>query len=103
MGYRTITYDEQYEISDTEQDVFSYANDLAGQDVIPVSMRTFDATFKPSQLTVNGRSGRRVGCIIAEDQMRYKVFDIDLEDEDEEEEEVGEESMEMDQETETYG
>jgi anaphase-promoting complex subunit 4 len=51
---------------------------------------------------VNGIGGRRVGCVVAKDSLRYSVFDLDHEDDDEEEEESDKRdadgSMEVDEE-----
>jgi len=36
-----------------------------------------DQSWIPERLEVNGRTGRRAVCIIAEDRMRYRIYDID--------------------------
>lgn len=46
------------------------------------------------RLEVNGRKGRRVVCCVAQDKMRYRIFDLDGGEEGGEEEEEGEEEME---------
>jgi len=87
----TINYDEDYDPEDLAESVCSYADGLDGQDINIVSRRVFDSGFTPSQLTVNGRKGRRVGCVVAEDRVTYLVFDLDQEEYDEGEEEGEEE------------
>ena len=32
---------------------------------------------KPARLEVNGRKGRRVVCVVFDDKIRYKLFDLD--------------------------
>ncbi|KAK7203805.1 anaphase-promoting complex, cyclosome, subunit 4-domain-containing protein [Myxozyma melibiosi] len=48
--------------------------------------RAFTEEFVPVALAVNGRPGRRVAAVLADDRQRYMVFDIDDNEEDEEEE-----------------
>ena len=40
---------------------------------------TFPAgpTWTPESLEINGRKGRRAVCVLAEDRLRYRVFDLD--------------------------
>ncbi len=47
--------------------------------------RDFDDSFIPISIALNGREGRRIGCILADDSQRYLIFDLD-EDEEENEE-----------------
>ncbi|KAL7274864.1 hypothetical protein RUND412_002226 [Rhizina undulata] len=104
--YNTVSYDFDYDAEDLGDSVCSYAEGLPGQEMEIVSRRTFDASFVPAEVTVNGTKSRRVGCVIGEDQVRYKVFDIDQEEpeddaqEDDEkvEEQENEEEMEVDDE-----
>lgn len=94
--YDTITYDENYDPEDLAESVCSYAEALPGQKMEVVTRRLFEPGFTPVQVTVNGGRGRRVGCVIAEDRMKYIVFDLDGRDEEEEEEEeVEDEEQEM--------
>ncbi|KAH8153432.1 uncharacterized protein LAJ45_02244 [Morchella importuna] len=86
IAYDIITYDENYDHEDLSESVFSYAEALQGEEMAVVTRRQFDSSFIPVQLTINGNKGRRVGCVIAEDRMRYIVFDLDGQEEDEEEE-----------------
>lgn len=38
---------------------------------------TFPAdSFRPVQIEVNGRKGRRVVCALGQDRQRYKIFDL---------------------------
>lgn len=100
--YNSITYDENYDSDDLAESVYSYAEGLPGQEMEVVTRRPFEVGFTPAQVTVNGGVSRRVGCVIAEDRMRYIVFDLD-EREIEGEEEDGDEaeqSMAVDDETE---
>ncbi|KAK9448201.1 anaphase-promoting complex, cyclosome, subunit 4-domain-containing protein [Limtongia smithiae] len=46
--------------------------------------REFDSEFVPIALSVNGRKGRRVGCVLADDRQRFIVFDVDDEELDDE-------------------
>lgn len=94
IAYDIITYDENYDHEDLAESVFSYAEALQGEEMAVVTRRQFDSSFIPVQLTINGNKGRRVGCVIAEDRMRYIVFDLDGQEEDEEDEE-GEDEGEM--------
>ncbi|KAK9461835.1 anaphase-promoting complex, cyclosome, subunit 4-domain-containing protein [Lipomyces oligophaga] len=52
-------------------------------------VKKFDDDFIPAQITLNGRKGRRVGCVLAQDMQRYRVFDLDEEEEQEEDIEGG--------------
>lgn len=101
--YNSITYDENYDPEDLAESVCSYAEAVPGQEMEVVTRRPFEAEFIPVQVTVNGGLGRRVGCVIAEDRMKYIVFDLDekeVEGEEEEEEEEDEQGMAVDDETE---
>ena len=44
-----------------------------------VLQHTFPAgpTWTPECLEINGRKGRRAVCVLAEDRLRYRVFDLD--------------------------
>lgn len=51
---------------------------ISDQEVdLEYSQHTFDSLFRPARLEVNGRKGRRVVCILAEDNLHYRVFDLD--------------------------
>ncbi|KAI9802111.1 MAG: hypothetical protein M1833_002032 [Piccolia ochrophora] len=41
------------------------------------SCHTFSESFRPASLEINGRKGRRVLCVLGEDHLHYKVFDLD--------------------------
>lgn len=101
MIYNSITYDESYDPEDLAESVYSYAEALTGQKMEVVTRRPFETGFTPVQVTVNGGVSRRVGCVIAEDRMRYIVFDLDeREIEEEEDDDEAEQSMAVDDETE---
>lgn len=36
-----------------------------------------ESTFRPEKLEVNGRKGRRVVCVLDQDGLRYRAFDLD--------------------------
>ncbi|KAI9827716.1 MAG: hypothetical protein M1832_004205 [Thelocarpon impressellum] len=63
------------------QDAFQSpaAMQLSAQDVVNrYSCLAFAAdSFRPARLEVNGRKGRRVVCLLGEDGLHYKVFDLD--------------------------
>ncbi|KAF8535008.1 anaphase-promoting complex, cyclosome, subunit 4-domain-containing protein [Trichophaea hybrida] len=86
MDYANLQYDEGYNPTNNSWSICSYAGLVHAQEVIPTSRRTFDAKWVPAQVIVNGKEGRRVGCVVAKDSVRYSVFDLDHEDEDEEDE-----------------
>lgn len=87
-----IIYDDGYDPSNLVESVCSYAARIGAHEAEVVSQRVFDYGFTPTQVTVNGRKGRRVGCALAGDGMAYVVFDLDQEEgEDEEEDEEVEE------------
>lgn len=46
----------------------------------PFVRHTFAASdrFKPLRLEINGRKGRRVVCVLAEDLRHYRIFDLDF-------------------------
>lgn len=104
MIYNSITYDENYDPEDLAESVYSYAEALPGQEMEVVTRRPFEVGFTPIQVTVNGGVSRRVGCVIAEDRMRYIVFDLDEREieevEDKNEDDEAEQSMVVDDETE---
>ncbi|KAI9675657.1 MAG: hypothetical protein M1817_001024 [Caeruleum heppii] len=35
------------------------------------------ASFYPTKLEINGRKGRRVVCVLAQDRMKYRIYDLD--------------------------
>ena len=56
------------------------ALDLADADTMTGYERhTFPAgkSWTPARLEINGRKGRRVMCVLAEDLIRYRLYDID--------------------------
>jgi anaphase-promoting complex subunit 4 len=36
-----------------------------------------DASWAPERIEINGRKGRRVVCVIAQDKIHYRIFDLD--------------------------
>ena len=53
-------------------------------------------TWTPERLEVNGRKGRRAVCVVAEDRVHYRIFDIDtLKAEADLSEKSGDEDSEM--------
>lgn len=50
----------------------------------PYTRHTFlgDRASQPGTLEVNGRKGRRVLCVLDQDGLRYRVFDLDSNAED---------------------
>jgi len=54
-------------------------------------------SWTPQRLEVNGRKGRRAACVVAEDRIHYRIFDVDAPIE---EAEVGEEGQDADEEME---
>ena len=48
--------------------------------------------FAPERLEVNGRKGRRVVCVLGQDRLHYKIFDLDSSAEEDSGNEEGEES-----------
>ena len=88
MNYRSLNFTEHIHQRLDGPDLVTFANTLPAQRVEMVSRRAFDESWVPTQVTVNGKQDRRVGCVIAEDRTRYLIFDLDHdEDEDSEEEE----------------
>ena len=45
----------------------------------PYIRHSFDEALfkKPARLEVNGRKGRRVVCVVYDDKIRYRIFDLD--------------------------
>ena len=45
----------------------------------PYIRHSFDEALfrKPARLEVNGRKGRRVVCVVFDDKIRYRIFDLD--------------------------
>ncbi|KAI9847251.1 MAG: hypothetical protein M1830_007395, partial [Pleopsidium flavum] len=45
----------------------------------PYTRHTFprEGSFQPERLEVNGRKGRRVVCVLDQDKLHYRVFDLD--------------------------
>jgi anaphase-promoting complex subunit 4 len=93
ITYNNLDYDGNFDHKEATKSICSYAEGLEGGEMKVVSRRVFEPGFTPAQVTVNGRKGRRVGCVLAEDSVAYMVFDLDQE-EDEEEEEDGDEDKE---------
>lgn len=84
MDYSRLTYDKKPVPASAvmSESVLAHADKLDAQELIPVLQREFDSTFVPVEVNVNGKPGRRVGYVLANDQLRYQVFDLDVEDED---------------------
>lgn len=106
MDYTTINYTEGFNIA-SKQSIFAYGSSLEVQRVEAVARRDMESNWVGSQVIVNGKVGRRVGCVVGNDT-GYFVFDIDhIEDDDESEPPAPalddssdeEESMEMDEDT----
>lgn len=88
----TSTY-TAYPPSSSESMVM-FANTIEPQPLNVISRRAFDSSWVPAQVTVNGKEGRRIGCVVADDAVRYLVCDLDHgEDEGIE----GDETMEVDE------
>lgn len=68
-----------------------------------VSRRSFDSSWVPAQVTVNGKEGRRIGCVLADDAVRYLVCDLDHGEDDGVEIDHEEEDMEVDDDGESEG
>ena len=34
-------------------------------------------TWTPERIEINGRKGRRAVCVLAQDRLRYRVYDLD--------------------------
>ncbi|KAL1921038.1 uncharacterized protein VTP21DRAFT_11673 [Calcarisporiella thermophila] len=58
--------------------------------------RCMEANFVPIRLATNGRTGRRIACLLAADLRKFLVFDTDN-CEDEEDEEMEEKSQDIDE------
>jgi len=101
-NYTNLQFDDGFDPTNNSWSICSFASLLRAQEVIPTCRRTFDTKWVPAQVFVNGIGGRRVGCVVAKDSLRYSVFDLDHEDDDEEEEESDKRdadgSMEVDEE-----
>ncbi|KAA8900335.1 anaphase-promoting complex, cyclosome, subunit 4-domain-containing protein [Sphaerosporella brunnea] len=99
VDFSALDYDEGFNPSRTSRSVYSYARSLPYQKMKPVMHRTFESNFLAAQVMVNGKEGRRVGSVLANDDMSYFVFDLDHteDDEEEEEEEEEEEGMVVDE------
>lgn len=57
-----------------------YAIDLTNPNDLAIhTVHQFPAgkVWRPQRLEVNGRKGRRVVCVVAEDQLHYRQLDID--------------------------
>lgn len=82
----------QYSIENLQFTAFT--NDLTSTG-IPITVersRYFEETFKALQMSVNGRAGRNIAALLADDQQRIKIIDFA---EDEEEDGDDETSHEM--------
>ena len=91
FDYSALRYDEGF-ISESAESVYAYAGRLTPQPIVAVSRRSYGDSFVPAQVMVNGAKDRRVGCLIAEDKIRYIVFDLDHD----EDEAADDESMDLD-------
>jgi anaphase-promoting complex subunit 4 len=91
FDYSALWYDEGFS-SDSAESVYAYTGRLAPQPIVAVSRRSYHDSFVPTQVMVNGAKDRRVGCLIAEDKIRYIVFDLDHD----EDEAADDESMDLD-------
>ena len=96
MAYRELDFDENYRTSKSSMSVYDYAQSLEAQSMPIVRRRTtFDRYWVPTEVAVNGDADRRVGCVIASDGVRCKIFDIDCVEEPHESEQQGEQENEV--------
>jgi anaphase-promoting complex subunit 4 len=82
----TTSYNETDLMYQTLQLALSSAVAQVQQDVPPTEVgfektRDFGAEFEPAQFALNGRLGRRVGCLLSTDGQKYIFCDLDEEDE----------------------
>jgi anaphase-promoting complex subunit 4 len=85
IDFTTLHYDESYNPSRTSRSICAFSRNLRFQPIVPVMKRTFDPSWVAEQVMVNGKKGRRVGCVIEADKIHYFVFDLDhAESEDDE-------------------
>ncbi|GAO50137.1 hypothetical protein SAICODRAFT_70201 [Saitoella complicata NRRL Y-17804] len=76
LDYSSLTYSPLAEGS-------VITTDIPSQPLQTSRKHWFDAAFVPRAIAVNGRAGRRIGCVMAEEQQRYLIFDLDADDESE--------------------
>lgn len=76
MVNKNVTYTK----NTTKQDNIIPSIDLAD----PEHLRTYTwlefpsgVSWTPKRMEVNGRKGRRVICIVAQDNFHYRVYDLD--------------------------
>ena len=97
MDFSILRYDEGFHPPKTSKSMCGYTSLLSAQVLVPMSQRRFESNWVAAQVSVNGKADRRVGCVIAEDQMRYLIFDLDHDEEvEDDEDDEEEESMEVD-------
>lgn len=95
IDYNSIQFDNGYLSSKNSRSVFSYGSKLDAQDMNIIMQRSYNGSWIPVQVIVNGKQGRRIGCVVADDRMRYSVFDLDHPEEDEEHEYTSDADMDL--------
>lgn len=95
IDYSIIQFDNGYLSGKHSRSIFSYGSKLEAQDMSIVMQRNYNSSWIPVQVIVNGNVGRRIGCVVADDRMRYSVFDLDHPEEDEEHEYTSDADMDL--------
>lgn len=86
MVYSTLPYN-LLSLADPQTPLYTTVEaNVDKQPLIVEKSRSFASEFIPSAFTVNGRSNRRIGFLLANDERRSLFFDLDDDEEDEDEE-----------------
>ena len=81
LVYMEYAFDEDR----TEAANVAGANSFELQQSIHMLRHSFPEgpTWTPERMEINGRKGRRAICVLAQDALRYRVFDLDSTSNDE--------------------
>ncbi|KAK9464378.1 anaphase-promoting complex, cyclosome, subunit 4-domain-containing protein [Lipomyces arxii] len=88
---KLLAYGQEIDTSVSSDEIWARAKNT--MEPVWSQCREFGESFEPVAMAVNGRKGRRVGCVLADDGQRFLVFDLDDDEEGEDEEDEEEDSM----------
>ncbi|KAK9453860.1 anaphase-promoting complex, cyclosome, subunit 4-domain-containing protein [Dipodascopsis uninucleata] len=70
--------------TDMKDDIYNLSKAYNVSEFSVIQSRYYSDDFLPIALTTNGRTGRRVGAVLADDCQRFQVFDLDEDQDDDE-------------------
>ena len=74
--YTGVDLQGHIKLSSVEEALILDPSDANGNEFV---QHTFpaDPSWAPISIEINGRKGRRAVCVLTEDRLRYRIFDLD--------------------------